>query len=212
MEVTLIQEEVAQIKEDTPTRSQLQDTPIRSRLQDTPTKTQQVGLEVTLELVVTLTSILAEPILEAIPTRTQLPVAILTNTQAEEITQISIQLVEVTLTSIQVEVVLTLEDTLTSIQEDTQQQVDTQSEGEILARAGVHLVQIQGDTQADTQAEGWEVSPTGTQTMQSSVPATVEEVMVTVVATGWEALLSLALCRVWDTSPPCSLKALPKKP
>lgn len=229
VEVTLIQEQATLIQEDIPDKT----------------------LQVIQEPVVTPTSILVEPILEVIQTRT-LQVAIqlqvdtqlvgdtLTKTQGEGITQISIHLLEATqqqvaiLTNIQAELAPTKEDirTITPVQEatqlqeatrpeeatqqpvdiltkgpliSTQQLVVTQSEGEIQDRAGASLLSIQGVTLVERLV----VTPTGTQIIRSSVPGMVEEVMDMVVM-GWEALLSLVLCKIWDTSP--SLQVLPKKP
>lgn len=229
MEVTLIQEQATLIQEDIPDKT----------------------LQVIQEPVVTPTSILVEPILEVIQTRT-LQVAIqlqvdtqlvgdtLTKTQGEGITQISIHLLEATqqqvaiLTNIQAELAPTKEDirTITPVQEatqlqeatrpeeatqqpvdiltkgpliSTQQLVVTQSEGEIQDRAGASLLSIQGVTLVERLV----VTPTGTQIIRSSVPGMVEEVMDMAVM-GWEALLSLVLCKIWDTSP--SLQVLPKKP
>ncbi|KAK1883508.1 D-alanine--D-alanine ligase [Dissostichus eleginoides] len=167
------------------------------------------------ESVVTQTSSLVEPILVVIQTRTlqvdiQLEVIIQalggipTKTQ-QEVIQIRIQLQEATQqqeANIQAELATLQEDILTSsiqLQEATltssiQLQEATQSEEEIQDRVMVSLLHIQAVTQVEQSA----VTPTGTQIIRSSVPATVEEdtvedMVVEDTVMGWEALLSPAL-------------------
>ncbi|KAF3849156.1 hypothetical protein F7725_015653 [Dissostichus mawsoni] len=171
------------------------------------------------ESVVTQTSSLVEPILVVIQTRTlqvdiQLEVIIQalggipTKTQ-QEVIQIRIQLQEATQqqeANIQAELATLQEDILTS---SIQLQEATQSEEEIQDRVMVSLLHIQVvvmeavgmeavGMEAVTQVEQSAVTPTGTQIIRSSVPATVEEdtvedMVVEDTVVGWEALLSPAL-------------------
>lgn len=244
--VEVILELVTLIQEDIPDKIQELVTLIQ---EDIPDKTQ----EVIQELVVTLTSILVEPILEGTRIRiqqvdTQPQEDILIKTQREGTTQIRIQLLEATPTNIQAGLVPTKEDIPTSTQLEevipisiqvlgatqlevailtkgprtsTQQQVVTQSEVGTQDKVGVmvRLVGTQGVTRmvavvvtlVATLVAVLVVTQTGTQIIRSSVLALVEEATdMVVMVVGWEALLSLVLCRVWDTSP--SLQVLPKKP
>lgn len=152
--------------------------------------------------------------------------------QGGGIIQISIQLLVVIQTNTQAEPVLTKEGTLTStLQVDTQPeegilisiqvgaiqikgpltstlQVDTQSEPEI--QDGVSLVVILEDTLEDilegTLAVRSVVTPTGIQTIKSSVPGLEEGA----ICPGWEGLLSHTPYSPWDTS--LNLPVLPKRP
>lgn len=148
----------------------------------------------------------------------QLEVIIQATKTQQEVIQIRIQLQEATQqqeANIQAELATLQEDILTS---SIQLQEATQSEEEIQDRVMVSLLHIQVVVmevvgmeavvmeavvmEAVTKVEQSAVTPTGTQIIRSSVPATVEEDMVedmvvedTVVGweVGWEALLSPAL-------------------
>lgn len=144
-----------------------------------------------------------------VPTKEDIP----TSTQLEEVIPISIQVLGAT----QLEVAILTKGPRTS----TQQQVVTQSEVGTQDKVGVmvRLVGTQGVTPmvaevvtlVATLVVVLVVTQTGTQIIRSSVLALVEEATdMVVMVVGWEALLSLVLCRVWDTSP--SLQVLPKKP
>lgn len=155
----------------------------------------------------------AEPTKEATPTKTlpvaiqlqagtQLLVAIPTSTQAEPTQEDSPRTLAVAIQA--------LEATLTSIQAGgampTSTQVATLFEGGIQVKALVSLEDILGAILVEEEG-----TPTGTPTTRSSAPAT-EEGGMGKGATAWEALLSPAPFRAWDTPPLSVPRALPRRP
>ncbi|CAG5867406.1 unnamed protein product [Menidia menidia] len=196
--VTLTQEEATPIQEDIHNKIQRG----TQELEATQTKIlvviQQVAIQQVVIQQVAIQQVVIQQQVDTLPEE-----VILINTQVEGITQIktppleAIQLEEViqtkilegiTLTNIQGQGDTQLQvDILTNIQVGTPE-VATQSEGEIQDRVGVCLGEIQGATPVEQEA----VTPTGTQTIRSSVPGLEEEAMATPKSTNFAKKAMLA--------------------
>ena len=184
---------------------------IRTLQVDTPRIQGEGIIQISIhQLVAIQTNTQAElvPTKEVILTSTQLQVAvILTSTQLQvAVILTSTQLlVEVTRTSTLQQVAIQIKGPPIS----TLQQVATQSEPEVREQGGVRPVATLEVTLVvmleDTLVVRLVVTPTGIQTIKSSVPGLVEGA----ICPGWEGLLSRILYRPWDTS--LKLQVLPKK-
>lgn len=212
-------------------------TPIQERASPTQEDIQD-KIQLVIQSVAVLTSILVEPILGGTQIRTLqvdtlLEGATLIRIQGEGIIQISIQLLVAIQTNTQAELVRTKVDTLTS----TLLQVDTQpEEGILISTLLLGAIQIKGIListlqQVATQLEpeiqeqgGVSLAPTPeatlvvtlavrlvvTPTGTQIIKSSALDLAEGVICLGWEGLLSHILSRPWDTN--LNLQVLPKKP